>query len=218
MSRSYTMESSYCGCNQGPYQVRGLWEARVRRQCALTGGRGASLAPVPDLAEELAPGQLSPCGSRRQSVRPADLVCQSPALAGERPGASLRHAPPALTEPPPGPIRCPGTFYNQQAEESPVPITGVGRAPLPPRSGCAVSPSSPLISASSSVSSPPPGHTGAGVRRASPQRLSDPCAGAEGKGPDKPRSRCSSVNRSSSWRRAPAGAPPGSRSPGDERE
>lgn len=22
VSRSYTMESSYCGCNQGPYQVR----------------------------------------------------------------------------------------------------------------------------------------------------------------------------------------------------
>lgn len=44
VSRSYTMESSYCGCNQGPYKVRGHRALlALSLPCQLKGGQAASL-------------------------------------------------------------------------------------------------------------------------------------------------------------------------------
>lgn len=48
VSRSYTMESSYCGCNQGPYQVR---EAVRHPGCPSTASRGTARPRCPSSRE-----------------------------------------------------------------------------------------------------------------------------------------------------------------------
>lgn len=126
VSRSYTMESSYCGCSQGPYQV-----------CDAAGTRASWPAATPSpggcLAHSLVFGRTSlvtafmgstlvHVDSGGRLCSPSDFPCPRPAQ-----GAPLGPAAPAFTELPPGPVMCWEHFTTGRRTSPQCVAPGVGR-------------------------------------------------------------------------------------------